>query len=255
MKTAEMDLRKSVAVLGATSAIARSVAGCFARAGYAVVLGARDEAENEIIATDIATRHRVDTHALYFDALDFGAHPAFVESCRNALGRLPTGIVVCFGEMYDQSETQVLFETARSTIDANFTSVVSIANLFANCFEARENGFICVLSSVAGDRGRKTNYTYGAAKAGLTAYLSGLRNRLHQSGVDVITVKPGFVDTRMTYGMDLPGPLVASPAQAGRAIFDAVMKRKNTVYVPWFWRYIMLIIRNIPERQFKKMSI
>ena len=132
---------------------------------------------------------------------------------------------------------------------------MSIFNIIAADFEQRKSGFICGISSVAGDRGRKANFIYGAAKAALTTYLSGLRNNLYSSGVHVLTIKPGFVATKMTEGMDLPEKLTASPEQVANAIFKAQKSKKNVVYTIWIWRWVMLIIRNIPEWQFKKMSI
>jgi hypothetical protein len=154
-----------------------------------------------------------------------------------------------------QAEAQADFDKARRAIDTNFTGAVSILERFAAVFETRQSGFIVALSSVAGDRGRQSNYIYGASKGGLTVYLEGLRNRLYKAKVQVLTVKPGFMDTKMTYGMPLPGPLVATPEQAARDIFRALRKGKDTVHVRFFWRYIMLIIRHIPEWQFKKMNI
>ena len=255
METTEQIGAKAVVVLGSVSTIARAVAGEFAKEGYEIVLGDPDREENEIVAADLRTRHGVKVHALDFDALAFDTHEQFLDRCREVLGDLPEGLVACFGYMTQQADTQTDFGLARLTIDINFTGAASILNVFANAFEARKGGFICMLSSVAGDRGRQGNYTYGAAKAGLTAYLSGLRNRLHASNVQVTTVKPGFMDTKMTYGMDLPGPLVATPEQAGKAIHSAIKKRKDVAYVLWMWRYIMLIIRSIPEWQFKKMDL
>lgn len=246
---------RSVLVLGATSAIARASAQAFARHGYDVVLAAQDSAENERLAADIRVRFGVQCHAIAFDALDFDAHPAVLEASTQALGALPGGVLLCFGYMAEQADCQKDVAKARRTIDVNFTGAVSILELFAAAFEARGGGFLGVLSSVAGDRGRQSNYIYGSSKAGLTAYLQGLRNRLFKAGVTVTTIKPGFVDTKMTYGLPLPGPLVASPAQAGEAIFAAVSTGRNVAYVPFFWRYIMLIIKSIPEWQFKKMGL
>ena len=127
-------------------------------------------------------------------------------------------------------------------------------NVLANHFESRHKGFICALSSVAGDRGRQSNYLYGSAKGGLTTFLQGLRNRLYHSGVHVITVKPGFVDTRMVFGK-AKLPLVATPERVARDIYQAVKKRKNVVYVPWFWRWIMFMVGSIPEGLFKKLKM
>ena len=140
-------------------------------------------------------------------------------------------------------------------IDSNYTGAVSILNIVANDFEARKFGTIVGISSVAGDRGRQSNYLYGSAKAGFTAYLSGLRNRLYKSGVHVLTVKPGFMKTRMIEGMRTPGPLTAEPAKVATVVYKATTKRKNEIYVLWMWRYIMLVIRLIPEIIFKKLNM
>ncbi|HNR30290.1 MAG TPA: SDR family oxidoreductase [Candidatus Hydrogenedentes bacterium] len=246
---------KTAVILGAASTVARSIAMEFARGGYALVLADCDHEETARIAADVALRFDVACHAVPFDATAYCTHRPFLEECRRILGVEPQGVVLCFGYMPEQREAQEDFAKAQRAIDTNLTGAISVLELFASAFEARRGGFIVGLSSVAGDRGRKANYIYGAAKAGLTCFLSGLRNRLHTAGVHVLTVKPGFMDTKMTYGMPLPGPLVASPGQAARAIVRALRKGKDEVYVRFFWRYIMLIIRNIPEWQFKKMNI
>lgn len=246
---------KSVVILGATSGVARSIARRFGALGYTVGLAGRDREELEILAADVRARCAVACSILPFDATAFETHADFLDQCAQVFGELPGGVVLCFGYMADQALAQKDFEVARRTIDTNLTGAISILERFAAAYEARGNGFIAALTSVAGDRGRKMNYIYGAAKAGLTAYLQGLRNRLHASGVRVTTIKPGFMDTPMTYGMSLPGPLVASPEAAAKAMVDKITRGKDSIYVPFFWRYIMWIIKSIPERQFKKMSV
>jgi short-subunit dehydrogenase len=245
---------KTAVILGATSAMARAVACEFARNGSDVILGARDQDENEAIATDIRIRFQVQATALPFVAEDVETHAAFMEQCGRLAGESIEGVVLCVGCMEDQAKAQADFDTACHVLDVNLAAAVSMLERFAAMFEARRRGVIAAVSSVAGDRGRQSNYIYGAAKAGLSTYLEGLRNRLHHAGVQVTTIKPGFVDTKMTFG--LPGLfLVASPEQAGRAIHRAICARKDVVYVPWFWRYIMLIIRSIPEWKFKRMRM
>lgn len=246
---------KTAVILGAASTVARSIALELAREGYALVLADCEREENERIAADVAVRFNTPCHALPFDATAYATHQSFIEACARLLGGLPGGVVLCFGYMPEQAEAQADFEKAKRAIDTNLTGAISVLELFARAFEQRRSGFIVGLSSVAGDRGRKANYIYGASKAGLTCFLSGLRNRLSAAGVRVLTVKPGFMDTKMTYGMPLPGPLVATPEQAARAIVRALKKGKDEIYVLFFWRYVMLLIRNIPERLFKKMSI
>ncbi len=246
--------RDPIVILGATSAIARALADAFARDGYPIVLAARDMEEAETIAADIRVRFGVEAHPLLLEADRFDTHEAFVDACRKVADDAIGGIVLCYGFMDQQAKAQADFDIARRTLDVNFTSAVSLLERFAAYFEARGTGFIAAISSVAGDRGRQSNYIYGASKAGLSAYLEGLRNRLYHCGIPVTTIKPGFVDTKMTFG--LPGLfLVASPEKAARAMHAAIVKQRNVVYVPWFWRYIMLIIRHVPEWQFKKMKM
>lgn len=250
-----VDYRQSVVILGSTSGITRATADAFAAAGYAMVLAARDDEENEILANDLRVRYDVPCHALHFDGTDTDSHEKFVTACEAALGANPTGIVLGYGYMAEQEKAQRDMAEVRNMVAANLTGAISILECFARVFEERGSGFMGVLSSVAGERGKQSNYIYGATKAGLTCYLEGLRVRLHKANVTVTTIQPGFVDTKMTYGLPLPGPLVASPRQAGRAIYRAVVKGKDEAYVPFFWRYIMLIIRSIPRWQFKKMSM
>ncbi|MEK7793184.1 MAG: SDR family oxidoreductase [Candidatus Hydrogenedentota bacterium] len=240
-----------IVILGATSAIARAIAIEYARRGHALVLAARDVVENEAIAADLRVRYDVPAHALTWDAVDYDAHVPFVGKCAELLGEIE-GVVLCNGYMDDQQVAQREWDAACRTIDATFTGSVSVLEKFAAFLEKRRSGWIAALSSVAGDRGRQSNYIYGSAKAGLSTYLQGLRNRLHHAGVHVCTVKPGFVDTKMTFGQV---PFAASPESAAKAIVRAIDRRKNVVYVPWFWRYIMLIIRSIPEWQFKRMKM
>jgi len=140
-------------------------------------------------------------------------------------------------------------------IDVNYTSAVSILNIAANYFEERQRGFIGAISSVAGDRGRQSNYIYGSTKAGLSVYLEGLRNRLHASGVQVLTIKPGMVDTKMTYGVVYDSPLLASPTKVAQDISKGIEKKRNVLYTPWFWIVIMFIIKIIPEFIFKRTDI
>lgn len=243
-----------IVILGTTSAVARAIAHEYAGLGYDLVVAARDAEENDAIASDLRIRHPIEVHALQWDAADFNAHEDFLAACVERLGESLQGVVLCSGFMEEQETAQTDWAVAKSTIDINFTGAVSVLNLFANHFESKKRGFIAALGSVAGDRGRQSNYLYGAAKAGLSAYLEGLRNRLHHSGVQVTTIKPGFLDTKMTWGK--PGLfLVASPDSAARAMVRAIEKKKNVAYVPWFWRYIMLIVRHVPEWQFKRMRM
>ncbi|HEX6748123.1 MAG TPA: SDR family oxidoreductase [Longimicrobium sp.] len=245
--------RGTVLVAGATSAIARAVAAELARRGHALVLAARDAGEAEAVAADLRVRHGISARAVAFDALDFASHVAFAERVIADEGDSLAGVVVALGWMGDGDASKHDADEARRTIDVNLTAVVSLLTPLADHLETRRAGFICVVSSVAGDRGRQSNYVYGAAKGGLSVYLQGLRNRLHPAGVRVVTVKPGFVDTRMTFGRGRF--LVASPARVARGIVRAIDRGADVVYLPGFWRPVMLAIRAVPERIFKRLKL
>jgi short-subunit dehydrogenase len=244
----------TVLILGATSGIASALAKEFAAHKYDLVLGGRDRDELSALASDLSLRNSVRASVLAFDALDTQTHAASLQSFLAEAGNALAGTVVCIGYLGDQAKAQVIWDEARLILETNFTGCVSALNILANHFELKRTGFICAITSVAGDRGRQSNYHYGAAKAGLSVYLQGLRNRLFPAGVNVITVKPGFVDTRMTYGR--PGLfLLASPESVAQGIFRAIVKGKSVVYLPWFWRPIMLIVRSIPETIFKRLKM
>ena len=240
-----------ILIIGAKSDIAKAVAKKYAENGYNLYLAARKSSELQNFANDIKIRNQKDVKCLDFDVLDYKSHQNFY----NSLEEKPIGVISVVGYLGEQEKAQNDFEEAQKIMDTNYTGVVSILNIVANDFEKNKNGFIVGISSVAGDRGRKSNFIYGSAKAAFTTYLSGLRNRLFSSNVHVLTVKPGFVATKMTEGLDLPKKLTAQPKEVANDIFKAQQKGKNVIYTKWFWRYIMLIIKNVPEFLFKKMSI
>jgi len=244
-----------VIIVGATSDMARCTAAEFARYGNAVALGARDLDACGRIATDLNARFGVTAETVPFEATDFDGHDAFLAACAEKLGGPPNGLLYFAGVMSEQAEAEKDFVLARRMIDVNFSACVSLCERFAAQCEDRGSGFLGLVSSAAGDRGKQSNYLYGATKGAMTTYAQGLRNRMHRHGVSVTTIKPGFVDTKMTFGMKLPPALTASAEQAGRDIYRAVARGKDVAYVRWFWRYIMMIIRAIPEWQFKKMSM
>jgi decaprenylphospho-beta-D-erythro-pentofuranosid-2-ulose 2-reductase len=246
---------KSILILGATSSIARALAEELAKEGAHVHVAGRNLAEIERIANDLAVRYRHPSSAHAFQASDFKLHESLLADVESKNGKHGLdGLVLAFGELGDQIEAQTEFEQAKSIIDSNYTGAVSILTHAANYFEKQGHGFIIGIASVAGDRGRQSNYIYGSAKGALALFLQGLRNRLSKSGVQVLTVKPGFVDTKMTYGRKGMF-LVASPEFVAQAIVKALKANKNVVYVPWFWQWIMLIIKTIPESVFMKMKM
>ncbi len=241
-------------VLGASSAIARAFAGAAAEDGADIILAGRDRDDLDRTAADIAIRARRGVSVFDFDALDFKSHAGLLQRARGEAGAGTLNVFLAFGTMPAQAEIDQDPALAFRTIESNYIGAVSVLQAAAPVLEAQRRGAVVALSSVAGDRGRVKNYVYGSAKAGLATYLQGLRARLFRAGVTVTTVKPGFVDTAMTFG--LPGMfLVASPDAVARACLAAAKRGREEVYVPFFWWGIMTIIRNIPERIFKRLSI
>ncbi len=240
-----------VLIIGATSDMAKATAREYAKNGYDIYLAGRNSSKLKNVVTDIQVRADQTVKAVELDIVNFDQHQTFYD----ALEEKPLGVISFIGYLGDQKQAEENFEDAHKIINTNYAGLVSLFEIIAADFEKRKSGFIVGVSSVAGDRGRKSNYLYGSAKAGFTAYLSGLRNRLFSSNVHVMTVKPGFVYTKMTESMELPEKLTAQPEDVAKDIYSAQQKGKNTIYTAWFWRYIMLIIRLIPEFQFKKMSL
>ncbi|QDP41598.1 SDR family oxidoreductase [Radiobacillus deserti] len=243
-----------ILILGATSSIAQSTAQKLAENGHDLILTSRNTEDLNTLKRDLSIRHQIDVKLKPFDALDFDHHEAFFSNVVEETGGLD-GILLMYGAMADQKVAETDFEASRQMIDVNYTSAVSILNIAANYFEKKRHGIICAVSSVAGDRGRKSNYIYGSTKAGLSTYMEGLRNRLHEKGVQVMTVKPGMVDTKMTYGVVKDSPLLADPDKVGKDIADGIQKKKDVLYTPWFWLIIMLVIKLIPEKLFKRMNL
>lgn len=244
---------KKVLVLGATSAIAQSTVRLLAARGASLYLVGRNAERLEAVAKDARTRgaSKVETEAVDLD--DLARHEALVERAEAALGGLD-GALLAHGILGNQEAAQHSYAEAEKVLRTNFLSAVSLLTPLANRFEARKAGTLVVISSVAGDRGRQSNYVYGASKGALSVFLQGLRNRLARSGVAVVTVKPGFVDTPMTADVK-KNALFATPEKVARGIIRAADARKDEVYLPGFWGPIMFAIRNIPERIFKRMKL
>ena len=243
--------RGTVMILGGRSDIGLATAQCFAGAGYHIQLGARRAASLSAEKSDIELRHDVQVSLHEFDALSIQDHEAFVES----LEILPDIVVSAVGLLGNQETDERNLDATVSVLRSNYEGPASILGCFAERFEQRGSGSLVGISSVAGDRGRASNYLYGSAKAGFTAFLSGLRNRLAKKGVHVLTVKPGFVATKMVEGLPLPARLTAAPEDVAAAIQKAVAKRCDVIYVKPIWRLVMLVISLIPECVFKKMRI
>ncbi len=240
-------------IVGATSAIAHETAKCFARDGAEFFLVARSAEKLEDIGKDLKVRgaRRIEKYLL--DVNDLDRHQAMIETAIATLQGLDM-VLIAHGTLGDQQKCQRSVEETLREFTTNCTSVISLLTILAAYFEQHRRGCIAVISSVAGDRGRQSNYVYGAAKGAVTIFLQGLRNRLYKSGVAVVTVKPGTVDTPMTAGMK-KGLLFASARTIGEGTYKAMQSRKEVVYLPLYWRPIMFIVKSIPEPIFKKLSL
>jgi short-subunit dehydrogenase len=243
---------RRVLIVGATSAIATEVARAYAERGASLFLTGRNPQRLAAVADDIGVRGGGGVEAAALDVLDIGSHAAVVERAF-ASGGLDAALIA-HGTLPEQAACQQSPAATVRALEVNFTATAALLTLLANRFEAQRRGTIAVITSVAGDRGRQSNYLYGAAKGGLAVFLQGLRNRLHHAGVSVVTLKPGFVDTPMTAGMPR-NPLFSTARRAGRSIHRAMEGRRNVAYVPWFWRPIMTLIRGIPESVFKRLRL
>lgn len=241
----------SVLILGATSPISRALARRYAAAGHAIFLGDIEEADR--IAADLRVRYGVTAKSGFFNAKAFDSHADFMAQVEREVGPIEI-CVVAFGAMGEQSDSEGDFEAARNVIDVNYTGAASASEAVAHAMLERGSGSLIGICSVAGDRGRASNYFYGSAKGAFALYLGGLRNRLFKRGVHVLTVKLGFVDTGMTFGMKTGIP-VADPEDVARAIVRAEARRVNVLTYPPFWIGIMGVVRAIPEEVFKRLSL
>ena len=238
-------------ILGASSDMAIAIARKFASRHYNIQLAARNTEPLQALQSDLQIRSNITCTLHPFDALNYASHRAFFQQ----LQPKPDVTICVFGYLGEAEKARHDWKEAERILDTNYKGAVSILDAAADEYAANKSGMIVGISSVAGERGRQSNYHYGSAKAGFTAYLSGLRNRLFHDGVHVVTVQPGFVYTRMTEHLQLPKLLTGQPADVANTVYSAVKGKENIVYVKWFWRWIMVIIRTIPEFMFKKMKM
>jgi len=244
---------KKILVIGATSAIAEHCARIWATRGDALFLVARDAEKMRLIANDLEVRGALTVHISCLDLNEIDQHQSMLDEASKALGNLDI-VLIAHGTLSNQKQCEKNVDTMMLEIKTNAISTLSMLTLIANRFEANKNGTIAVISSVAGDRGRASNYVYGCAKAMVTAFTSGLRQRLYSSNVTVLTIKPGFVDTPMTSEFK-KGILWAKPHNVAKRIVIAIDQRKNMVYVPWFWSWIMGLIVLTPISLFNKLKL
>ena len=243
--------KNTLLILGGKSDIGIAVAHKFAKEGFNIQLAARNAFTLKDDCSDINIRYNVKSSFHNFDALDISSHERFLSS----LPVIPDVVHCAIGELGDQKKNEVEINKIITTIRINYEGIVSILSHIANHFQKRGSGTLICISSVAGDRGKASNYIYGSAKAGLTAFLSGIRNRLYPYGVKVITIKPGFVRTKMTAELKLPNILTVNPKEVANTIYLAYKNKKEVIYVKPVWALIMLMIKIIPESFFKKMKL
>lgn len=244
---------EKVALFGATSAMAQEAARLLAARGAELFLVGRDPAKLAAVADDLRVRGARRVESAQADLDDVALHAGLLERAEVSLGRLDA-VVVAQGLLGDSAACDRDPALARRVLQTNFVGPALLCEEAARRLAVRGAGTVVGISSVAGDRGRQSNYAYGAAKGGFSVFLDGLRNRMFRRGVHVVTVKPGFVDTPMT--ADVPkNALFVPPSTVARAIVRAVERRQDVVYVPGFWRMIMAVIRHLPERLFKRLSM
>jgi short-subunit dehydrogenase len=250
-------MRQTYLILGATSGIAKAIARALARHGHDLILAGRSAEEVALSAADLEARFQIRARPLEFDATRADHVLGVLAAARECNdGDLPEGVVLAYGVMFPQSESEANLECLAQTIEVNFGSAARVLQAFGSAFAQRGSGVIVGISSVAGDRGRGSNYHYGASKAALTVFLDGMRHRLRASGVHVCTVLPGFVATPMTYGIvDPASPLCAQPEQVARDVLKAIDRKRGRVYTIWWWRWIMTVIRHLPEAVFLRTNL
>lgn len=244
---------KRILIIGATSAIAEHCARIWAAEGDALHLVARSEQHVQVIASDLKVRGASEVTTYVTDLNNMDKHEELLDVADAALGGVDI-VLIAHGTLSNQKSCELSVHETLAEIQTNALSTISLLTLIANRFEAKKSGSICVISSVAGDRGRASNYVYGSAKAMVTAFTSGLRQRLYKSNVSLVTIKPGFVDTPMTSDFK-KGFLWSQPGLVARKIIKAIDNKQAEVYAPDFWRYLMLVIRLMPTFIFRKLEI
>lgn len=244
---------RRILIAGATSLIAQETARLFAAEGNAFFLVARNPDRLESVAADLSLRGATQAGGFACDLNEIGMHEEILRRAMESLGGLDT-VLIAYGVMGEQAVSQANYAAAEAVLLTNLASPISLLTRIGSHMERQGSGTIAVITAAAGDRGRKSNYVYAASKAGLTVYLQGLRGRLHASGVRVVTLQPGFVDTPMTAHLERTA-LAASPEAVAGGIYRAIERGRSVVYLPWYWRFIMLGVRLLPEAVFKRMRL
>jgi decaprenylphospho-beta-D-erythro-pentofuranosid-2-ulose 2-reductase len=245
---------QKILIIGATSAIAEATARLYAAKGAGFFLLARNGARLERLAADLKVRGASSVETALLDVNDIASHQPLLNKAHDALGRFDVALLA-HGTLGDQQKCEAEVEAALEELQTNAVSTIALLTALANMMEKQQGGTIAVISSVAGDRGRPSNYVYGTAKAAVTTFCEGLRARMFKKGVHVLTIKPGIVDTPMTEGMDLPKVLLATPEAIAADIVRAIDRKKDTLYTPLPWKFVMLGITLLPERIFKNLKL
>lgn len=244
---------KKILIIGATSAIAENTARLWAKDGDRLYLIARNDERLQMMAKDLSLRGAESIHTQLLDLNDFTRHAAAIDEAIKTLDGIDI-VLIAHGSLGSQKASEQDFNLALQELNTNAISVISLLTHLANRFESQQHGTIAVIGSVAGDRGRQSNYVYGTAKGVVAIFLQGLRQRLQKSGVDVLTIKPGFIDTPMTKAFK-KGMLWSKPTVVANSIYNAIKKHRQVIYVPWFWSVIMMIVGLIPERIFRRLKM
>lgn len=244
---------KKILIIGATSAIAEATARIWAQRGDELFLVARNEERLNLMTKDLKVRGASEVHSYSMDANNFDQHSSMLDKAFRVLEAIDI-VLIAHGTLSNQKECEQSVDLTMQEIRTNALSVIALLTHLVNYFEKQGSGTIAVISSVAGDRGRASNYVYGSAKAMVTAFTSGLRQRLYKSGVSVVTIKPGFVDTPMTAEFK-KGLLWAKPVAVAKKIVQAIDKRKDEAYVPEFWWVVMAVIKATPTAVFRRIKL
>ncbi|MGE1176573.1 SDR family oxidoreductase [Pseudomonas sp. BW7P1] len=245
---------KKILIVGATSAIASACARQWAAEGSEFFLVARDGPKLQQTCADLQARGAGAVTPYLMDVNEVAGHSMMLESCLTTLQTVNI-CLIAYGSLPDQQACEQSVELTLEAFVTNGSSVIALLTLLADRMAAQRSGTLAVISSVAADRGRPGNYVYGSAKAAVSTFCEGLRARLFKSGVHVITIKPGFVDTPMTQGLKIPALLVAQPETVARRIVAGIEGKTAVLYVPGFWAWIMCLIRAIPEPLFKRLNL
>jgi short-subunit dehydrogenase len=244
-------MRNTVLIIGATSDISIELAKIYAKNNHDLILTARDPNKLNSLIKYLKINYDINVEAIQFDIINFDTHKSFYDNIANK----PSIVILVSGYMTDQILCQKNFKNSLNTISVNYLGPVSILNIIAIEMKKKKHGSIVGVSSVAGERGRRKNYIYGSSKAGLSTYLSGLRNELNSFGIKILTVKPGYVKTKMTKDLKLPNILVSKPDDIAKKIFVAEQNGKDVIYSKFIWKVIIFIINLIPEFIFKRTNI